>query len=389
MKLSNIVQYLNHLDTLSVHAAAATAMAEVTKITHTVQHSAIQAGDHAAALISIQENLETSLKQYEEELKKLREDVHELIQNHEPIYFANSTDLYRQGLRSDPVPHILQRTRFIDSATEKLLIDRLITYTDWRYPGMVIRPAHSPGLESLVALDPLYLVDTDQALLDPVTCLFTSGYQRRLRYYVIDEYAQQNIFWNLPVQQFGLVYAFQYFEYKPWEVLQQYLDEIFALLRPGGSFLFSFNDCDHWRAVGLTEHHFCCYTPGRLIRTHAKKLGFEITYDHHDHANTSWLELRKPGMLDSIRGAQTLAGIFQKVNLMPEVVDNSAQDLYNQLDLTMLIELAGVLHVDISEAKTKREFTIKKVRQTISAYLDSKNYSEEYLRQLFNQRKNK
>jgi len=57
--------------------------------------------------------------------------------------------------------------------------------------------------------------------------------------------------------------------------------------------------------------------------------------------------------------------------------------------LTMLIELAGVLNVDISEAKTKREFNIKKVRRTISAYLDSKNYSEEYLRQLFNQRKNK
>jgi hypothetical protein len=141
--------------------------------------------------------------------------------------------------------------------------------------------------------------------------------------------------------------------------------------------------------VGLTEHHFCCYTPGRLIRTHAKKLGFEITHDHHDHANTSWLELRKPGMLDSIRGAQTLAGIFKKVNLMPEVVDKSIQDLYNQLDLTMLIELAGVLNVDISEAKTKREFTIKKVRRTISAYLDSKNYPEEYLRSLFNQRKNK
>jgi len=55
----------------------------------------------------------------------------------------------------------------------------------------------------------------------------------------------------------------------------------------------------------------------------------------------------------------------------------------------MLIELAGVLNVDISEAKTKREFNIKKVRRTISAYLESANYSEEYLRQLFNQRKNK
>ena len=388
MKLSNIVQYLNHLDTLSVHGAAATAMAEVTKITHTVQHSEIQIGDHAADLISTQTSMATCLQQYDQKVQQLRQDVHALIQQHEPIYFANSTDLYRQGLRSDPVPYILQRTRSIDPATKKLLLDRLITYTDWRYPGMVIRPAHSPGLESLVALDPLYLVDTDQALLDPVTSLFTPEYQRRLRYYVIDEYTQQNIFCNLPVQQFGLVYAFRYFEFKPWEVLQQYLDEIFALLRPGGSLLFSFNDCDHWRAVGLTEHHFCCYTPGRLIRAHAKKLGFEITYDHHDHANTSWLELRKPGMLDSIRGAQALASIFQKVNLEPEVVDKSLKELYNELDLDMLIKLAQVLNVDISEDKTKHDFNIKKVRRTISAYLESQKYSEEYLRPLFNQRKN-
>jgi hypothetical protein len=141
--------------------------------------------------------------------------------------------------------------------------------------------------------------------------------------------------------------------------------------------------------VAITEHHFCCYTPGRLVREHARKLGYEITYEHHDDAGTTWVELRKPGMLDSIRGAQTLAGIFRKVNLEPEVIDKSIQDLYNELDLTMLIELAGVLNVDISEAKTKSEFNIKKVRRTISAYLDSKNYSEEYLRPLFNQRKNK
>lgn len=389
MKLSDIVAYLNHLDTLSVRDAAATAMAEVTKITHVVQHSAIQIGDHAADLILTQASMEACLQQYEQKLQQLRQNVHELIQQHEPEYFANSTDLYQQGMRYESAAHTLQRTRALDPATEKLLLGRMITYTDWRYPGMVIRPAHCLGLESLVALDPLYLVDTNQDLLDPVTELFTPEYQRRLRYYVIDEYTQQDIFWNLPVQQFGVVYAFRYFEFKPWEVLQQYLTEIFALLRPGGSLLFSFNDCDHWRGVGITEHHFCCYTPGRLVREHARKLGYEITYQHHDDAGTTWLELQKPGMLDSIRGAQALAGVFQKVNLMPEVVDNSTQDLYNELNLDMLIDLAGVLNVDISEAKTKREFNIKKVRRTISAYLDSKDYSEEYLRQLFNQRKNK
>jgi SAM-dependent methyltransferase len=389
MKLSDIVRYLNHLDTLSVYKAAAAALSEVTKITHTVQHSEVQVKEHAARLISIQEDLETSLRDYQQELTRLCDDVQQLVQHNEPAYFVASTDNYQQGMRGDTPAYILGRTRSIDPETKNLLVDRLITYTDWRYPGMVLRPAHAPGLESLVALDPLYLVDTDQALLDPVKSLFTTEYQRRLRYYVIEEYTDHKIFWNLPQEQFGFVYAFQYFEFKPWEVLQQYLDEIFALLRPGGSFLFSFNDCDKWRAVGLTEHHFCCYTPGRLVREHLRKLGYEITYDYNDDAGTAWLELRKPGDLDSIRGAQALASVYKKVNPAPEVVDKSIKELYNELDLDMLIELARVLNVDISEDKTKREFNIKKVRRTISAYVESKNYSEDHLRQLFKPKENK
>jgi SAM-dependent methyltransferase len=389
MKLSSIVQYLNHLDTLSVYKAAAAARSEVTKITHTVQHSEVQVEEHAARLISIQEDLETSLRNYQQELTRLCDNVQQLVEHNEPAYFAASTDNYQQGMRGDTPEYILSRTRSIDPETENLLVDRLITYTDWRYPGMVLRPAHAPGLESLVALDPLYLVDTHQALLDPVKSLFTTEYQRRLRYYVIEEYTNNQIFWNLPREQFGFVYAFRYFEFKPWEVLQQYLDEVFALLRPGGSFLFSFNDCDQWRSVGLTEHHFCCYTPGRLVREHLRKLGYEITYDYNDDAGTAWLELRKPGHLDSIRGAQALASVYKKVNPVPEVVDKSIKELYNELDLDMLIELARVLNVDISEDKTKREFNIKKVRRTISAYVESKNYSEDYLRQLFKPKENK
>jgi hypothetical protein len=231
MKLSHIVAYLNHLDTLSVKDAISPSMAEVTKITHTVQHSEIQAGDHAAALISIQDNLETSLKQYEEELKKLRGDVQALIEQKEPEYFLESTTRYQENMKFDTPDWIINRTRSLDSETEKLLCARLNAHTSWQYPGMVLRPAHCPGLESLVALDPLYLVDTHQDLLSPIRTLFTPAYQRRLRYYVIEEYMSDKIFCNLPQTQFGFVYAFHYFEYKPLEIIRQYLDEIFVLLR--------------------------------------------------------------------------------------------------------------------------------------------------------------
>jgi len=101
------------------------------------------------------------------------------------------------------------------------------------------------------------------------------------------------------------------------------------------------------------------------------------------------VEIKKPGVLDSKRGAQALAGVFKKAPEAPKVIDKSLTYLYNELDLDMLIELAKILNVDISQDKTKREFNIKKVRRTICAYLDSQKYSEEYLRPLFNQRKNK
>jgi hypothetical protein len=389
MNLSNIVRYLNHLDTLSVKDAMAASVAEVTKITHTVQHSQVQIKDLAADLISIQEDLTTSLSQYEEKLKQLREGVQTLIEQNEPEYFAESTTRYQEGMRSDTPDWIVKRTRELDANTKHLLRDRLSSYSNWQYPGMVIRPVQSPGLESLVAFDPLYLVDTHEDLLAPVRLLFTSEYQRRLRYYVIEEYTSTDIFVNLPQKQFGFVYAFYYFDFKPLEIIQKYLDEVFLLLRSGGTFLFSFNDCDQWRAVGSAEHHFHCYTPGRLILQHARNIGYEIVHVHSDLSGTTWVEVKNPGVLDSIRGAQALAKVSEKIPEAPKVVDKSLIDLYNELDLDMLIELAQVLNVDISQDKTKHEFNIKKIRRTISAYLESQKYSEEYLRPLFNQRKNK
>jgi len=386
MKLSDLVRYLNHLDTLSVQAAASASMAEVDKITKVVQDSNVQIDNLTQDLTSIQENLKVTLQKYEQTLTQLRENVQALIEQQEVEYFAESTTRYHEGTRFDTPNLILNRILPLDPISEKLLRARLAVHASWQYPGMVIRPAHATGLENLVALDPVYLVDTHNDLFSPVRSLFTPEYQRRLRYYVIEEYTDKNIFWDLPQKQFGMIYAFRYFEFKPWEILRQYLTEVFDLLRPGGTFLFSFNDCDQWRAVGSVERFFTCYTPGRLIRAHAQAQGYEIVNIHND--GVWWMELRRPGVLDSIRGGQALATIQRKVMSMPEVVDKTAQELYNELNLDQLIKLARILNVDISEDVTKYNLDFEKVRRTISAYLQSANYSEKYLRRLFKLKEN-
>ena len=87
-------------------------------------------------------------------------------------------------------------------------------------------------------------------------------------------------------------------------------------------------------------------------------------------------------MLDSIRGGQALASIFR------QTVDKTSKDLYNEMTLIMLIRLAESLNVDISQALTKREFNIKKVRRTLEAYFETKNYTEEALQELFKPKEN-
>lgn len=380
MKLSDLVRYLNHLDKLSVRYAANVAVKEVAKITHTVQYHDIQVGDTAADLIVLQNDIDNTLKKYEEKLTLLKQGVLNQIEQHEPKYFADSTNNYEHGMRYDTPADILKSAPVVSDTLGSLLQSRLKLYTDWRFPGMVIRPAYSPWIEDLVALDPMYLVDTTPDLFESTKSLFTPEYQRRLRLYVIEEYAP--FFDNFPKGQFGFVYAYYYFNTKPWEVIKQYLDEIFVLLRPGGSFLFSFNDCDQWTAVGLVENHYACYTPGRLLRKHIADLGFQITYEHRVGSETMWLEIKKPGTLDSLRGGQALAGIFRKP------VDKSLKELYNELTLEMLIEIADFLKVDISQAKTKREFNIKKVRRTLEAHFETENYPEETLRELFKPKEN-
>lgn len=392
MKLSSIVGYLNHLDTLGVESAV-TVNAELAKISHDVKRSALQFPPLTDELLTIQNQVNLDLQHYEQTLCKIRQGVRELITQQEPEYFNNSTKLYK-AMRHETSEYILQRIRPIDPIKKSQLRSRLQTYTDWKYPGLIIRPAHSLWVEDLVALDPMYFVDIREDLISPAVSQFPPEYQRRLRRYVIDESSSTPIFEKLPHQQFGFVYGFDYFNYRPLEIIKQYLSEVFGLLRTGGTFFFNFNDCDQQGGVALTENHFCCYTPARLIYEYATEVGYEIVHQETIDAASTWVELKKPGQLTSVRGGQCLAGIFRKPEpalpdpiiveeIIPEVVDIPIKQLYNSLDLAQLIMLAGMLAVDISNATTKRMYNIKKVRRTIDTFLEQQNFSEDQLRNLF------
>jgi hypothetical protein len=308
MKLSELVGYLYLLNQEDIDPDYDLAMRKFQSMSHVIANHAVQfhavSNDFTAAV----DQLQQAFGQVDHVVASLKDQIFNMIQQMETDQFKKNETWYLEEAPTMSNDHILTHNRLrIDNDGNILLRARLKNYTDWRIPGMIIRPAQESFIEDLVPMDPLYLVDHNLELLQPAISAFTPEYQRRLRPYAVNDYQDEHPLWQLPNNQFGLVFVWNYFQFKPLSVVRRYLTDIYKKLRPGGVCIFTYNECDREYGVQSAEQNFMCYTPGRLIRKHAEFLGFEIINNHH--GPVTWLEIKRPGEIESLRGGQSLAKI--------------------------------------------------------------------------------
>jgi hypothetical protein len=314
MKLSDTVALLNLLDSLDVPSECTTATGTLSNITHIVTE---HAGPYQTAkdnIIKTYGELASNIAKFSAQIDSLKQQLRSEIEHHEQEYLANSLHLYREEMIHDTADFILNRRMRIDDTDDLMLRTRLKNLTDWRLPGMIIRPGVETYIEDMVPLDPLYVVDHDRELMRPAISKFTPEYQRRLRGYVINDWADGPILDKLPNNQFGTIFAYHYFNHKPMPVICKFLTEFYKKLRPGGSVLMTYNNCDLAHGVIRSEHAWMMYTPRRLVEQHATDLGFELTSAYDGKGDVSWIEFRKPGDIVSLRGGQTLAKVLAKTD---------------------------------------------------------------------------
>jgi len=314
MKLSDTVAYLNLLDLLDVASECDTAVSKLNHITHVVTERSDQ---HQTASQSINQTFNEfagTIAKFAGQIENLKQSLKQEIIQLEQQYLSDSLHVYREEMKYDDVDMILKRRMGIDSDDDLRLRTHLKNLTDWRIPGMIIRPGLETYIEDMVPMDPLYVLDHDRELMQPAIGKFTPEYQRRLREYVINDWADGPVLGNLPNNQFGAIFAYHYFNHKPIPIICKFLDEFYEKLRPGGSVIMTYNNCDLAHGVIRAEHVWMLYTPRRLIEQHAIGLGFELTEAYDGKGDVSWLEFRKPGDIASIRGGQTLARIVAKTD---------------------------------------------------------------------------
>ena len=199
------------------------------------------------------------------------------------------------------------RTLLITKETKQKVIDRLRFYTDWRYPALEIGPGQNVWTKHLVGFDPLYLVDRYSEPMIFTKNQYKEPFRSRIRTYLTDE-TNLNF---LPSSEFGFVFSWNVFNYLPFNVIIEYLREIYCILRPGGTVMFSYNNAERAESMVRVEDKFMTCVPKTMLRDKAIELGYKITTMPDEDSMLSWAEFKKPGTLESIKTHQPLGQIIE------------------------------------------------------------------------------
>jgi SAM-dependent methyltransferase/organic radical activating enzyme len=266
---------------------------------------------HAKMMLSDSAQLIRQLESIESSAKRLISDVdHEIgivtSEYHQRGYRINGS--FATNRTSVEGERTLRNISIRKDIKERI-IAIIQKYSDWRYPALEIGPGDGVWSEYLVANEPLYLVDIHQEFLDSTKNAFNSIFQNRIRDYKTKETDLS----MLPQNQFGFVFSWNVFNYLTSDLVDQYLKQIYNVLRPGGVLMFSYNNAERVLAAIAVETGFMSYLPKTLLLQLAEKHQFEIlaTPDLNDD-NVSWVELRKPGMLTTSKAHPALGKIIQK-----------------------------------------------------------------------------
>lgn len=310
MKLSQLINYRNQLRALDLAPMQHNVQHSVDHVLHLASGHPSGTQDFFLQLTKRGQHIAQAVEDFQHKIKHLVDDIDHLITAAETSYFSRSYDLYAE-FTNETLSDVLNR-QTARSASVDYIRSRVQRLNTWQYPAMILRPGNEVFINDMVACDPLYLVDLKHELLAPALARYNDTYQRRLRTYVIDEQGSDAMLRQLPDQQFGMILAYNYFNFRPFEVIREWLSELLVKLKPGGVLLMTFNDCDNDKAVMLAEQNYCCYTPGHLIRQLALTTGYLIQHEWNDQGPSTWLELQRPGTLTSLRGGQAMAKIIPK-----------------------------------------------------------------------------
>ena len=250
------------------------------------------------------------------DLNTFKEEINKHVKQIENPYYEKSKEIYKKRTLMSPMDKLSQlknKDLLFHEDTTKLLINAITIKISNQYACCQLAPGYGNITKHLVHGTPLYIVEEDKEASVVNTDFFNQIMTNRIAWYEMND-ADEEILAVLPQEQIGCFVVIDYFNFKSEDIIEKYLKSIYNCLRPGGTVIFTFNNCDYPNAIDKVDEMYYCYTTGTQMKKICSSIGFEIQkltaigYDELDNG-ISWLEIKKPGELSTIRSAQGLAEI--------------------------------------------------------------------------------
>ena len=236
----------------------------------------------------------------------------------------------------------------LPSEVNDVIESKIKSYCHWQYAGLQINCQFKKWIDAMVSCDPLYLLYENEQQLKAEIEEYGRIYQNRLRLYNICDltrdaeynhrFIQHSKFTHpeahqpyidstanleltsvaklvLPQQQFGFVLCWDTFIFLGLDKIKEYLVEVFDLLRPGGTFVFNYNNCDMIGSALQAEKNEMGYCSFRILKKVCEDIGYITKFENlptGDAYNThvSWAEISKPGTLISPKRHQVVGEVI-------------------------------------------------------------------------------
>jgi hypothetical protein len=184
------------------------------------------------------------------------------------------------------------------------------------FPPAEINPSNIDGWISLmVASDPLYLMGPSIEILQESLQSFPEIYQKRVQLYELNDKRDLS---TLPQAQFNLIFCWDFFNHLSVDVIDLYLQQMMRLLRPGGTLLFTYNNCDLVMSARSADSNSASWCTPLLLEKIYSKHGFEligfddIISDDVNVSHVSWAELKRSGDLTTSKISQVSGAVRRK-----------------------------------------------------------------------------
>ena len=270
--------------------------------------------EESAALRRTYSTLENNLTDVTNSINNLLESVDKEIRQRASHYC-------RRGSVLDGIPVVEKMNAEVELQTRIRLFPPDIKYdivsiirkfTSHQYPALELGPGTGQFTQYMVAGDPLYLVDINKEFLVKSVEQFPFEYRKRVRPYQIDANGfGDNDLSGLPQNQFGFVLAIDLMDFYTWDFVADYLKNIYNVLRPGGTIMFTYNNCEDSTAAILVERGLRGWATETDMKQTCIDIGYEIVETKNTPGHAYWAVVKKPGNLETIKIQQSMGEIVQ------------------------------------------------------------------------------